>query len=120
VAYRTCEDCRCYVYDPKTGKQHQDRNKGGPLERPKHSKPPCQFCPKCRNSDEKSPRAGHAATLSPKNWKTFRLYHQQRIGGGTVTDPITRKNFGILAEMFDHYDRQQRQAMIATASVGAR
>ena len=119
VAYRSCEDCKCYVYDPKTGKQHKDR-KGKPLKRPVGSRTPCHFCPKCRRADRKDPRAGEAATLSVKNQRTLRLYYQQQAGGGEVIDPITRKNFGMIAEILDSYDRQQRQAMIATVAVNPR
>jgi len=118
VAFRSCEDCKRHVYDPKTGRRHTDRNTGRPLRRPPKARPPCAACPKCRDDTEKTPEVGGKVSLSPKNRRTLQCYYEQLAGGGVVTDPITRKNLGIIAELFDQHDRGQRQAAIATAAAG--
>jgi len=106
----TCDDCKHWMYDSKTWQ----RNKRGTrfVRRPQHVKPPCRACPKCQDEKTPSPAVGQRNTLNRRNQETLQRFHEHQAAGGPVDDPITRKNFGIIQQMFDVYQRSQARAII--------
>ncbi len=121
MAYRSCEDCKRWIYDPKTGKRYRHRWTAKPLPAPPSHKPGCYSCPKCEGSNEKTPGAGKRKELWTKNWLTLRLYFEHKAGGGEVRDAILRKNFGIIESVFYFANRDQMAmvSMALTSTLGA-
>lgn len=75
------------------------------------TRPPCRFCKKFASSDtERNPTVGRCQTLSAKNWKTLQRYYEHRACGGEVTDPIMRKNFGMIEHLLSQFDRDLQRA----------
>jgi hypothetical protein len=105
VAYRSCEDCKRWVYVDQTGKQQKDR-KGHALQRV--GRTPCDRCAKCADSPVKSPEAGAKRSLSAVDWRTIQLYYEYQ--NEPVQDAILRRHFGRIRQFLDQYDRDQRRA----------
>lgn len=86
---------------------------GKHVARPPGSPTPCWKCPKCNGEKVKSPAVGRKSELSDKNYRTLQLYYRALIGDPLPgADDITRRNLGIIRELFDAHDRSQRQALI--------
>jgi hypothetical protein len=85
---------------------------------------PCQACPKCRDSEEKTPQAGQRAELSLKNLRALEFYLGTR--GGRLRkrekrDPLVRKCAAILEWTFElHRSVQQSAAIEAIGDMGAK
>lgn len=108
VAYRTCEECQRWFYDPKTGKRSM--RFGQPLPRkPTDPKPSCRGCPKCHGLplDKQSPKAGARRTLSAKNWRTLDLFYEVQAAGtaGVKLDSLARRNLGLIARTLAEHER---------------
>ena len=113
VAYRSCEDCKRWIYDDKTGERRNLRT-GEPMERPRGVPTPCLRCPKCTGVRRPNPTDGSKATLSEKNMKTLALYYEHQAAPMLISDPIVRRNFGLIHRILAAYDRTQARLLIAT------
>ena len=121
VAYRSCEDCKRWMYDAKTGKREMRKRtntdtgevESYPLARKPGTKTPCWNCPKCEieNPKLRTPEDGVGAELSRKNWKALRFYFQQKAVGGRV-DAIARRNCGLIEWILEEHRMRQNTAMI--------
>jgi hypothetical protein len=111
VAYRSCEECKRWVYDPKSGKLEKQRKRNPdsgelelvPMPRKPGTKLPCWNCAKCPDDPKlKTPEEGRKAELSAKNWKAIRFYFQQKAVGGPV-DELCRRNCGLIEWLLEEH-----------------
>lgn len=82
-----------------------------PCVRPKGSPTPCSTCPK------ESPEKAKEHELSPKNCRALAHYREARAVGLTDTeraDPIVRRNFAIIDNLFRFHEQQQSARLIAS------
>ena len=112
TAARTCDGCLRWVFDPDSGRLVRNRETGEPITRPPGSRTPCLTCPKCTHTAEKSPEAGRASDLSPRNRLTLARYYEQQASPGP-TDEVMRRNFGVIHELLTTYDRSLLSALLA-------
>lgn len=118
VAYRSCDECQKWYFDPQTGRQEKRRRKDPadgklkllPVARKPGALPPCWKCPKC-SGDAKTPEEGRKAELSEKNWKALRFYYEQKAVGGPV-DAVARRNCGIIERVLEEHRTATGRAMI--------
>ena len=110
VAGVSCADCERWIYN-RDWTVACDRL-GKPLARPKHSRPPCRLCPKCEHNPEASPAIGRQCDFSIRNQQTLMLYYQKQACPECPTDDLMRRNFGIIQQMFEQYDRAIRGIML--------
>ena len=108
MAYRTCEECQRWFYDPKTGQRSM--RFGQPLPRkPTDPRPNCRGCAKCDGLplDQQIPKEGSKRTLSAKNWRTLDFYYQvQAVGAGDIKlDSLARQNMGLIARTLAEHER---------------
>lgn len=110
VAGLSCDDCARWLVG-SDWKVAQSRGRRWP--RPPGSPTPCWKCPKCHGHPRPTPAEGRRAELSPRNWQTLQLFHRSRAGDPLPgADDVTRKNLGLVAELFAAHERAQRQALI--------
>jgi len=108
----TCEVCRRWMVDTQQWRLNRNRH-GEPTRRPSYSPTPCNQCPRRDGNDK--------IVLSRKNRQTMDCYFEHKATGGTVADPIARRNFGLLERLFDRHRREQRQAILtATLLLGGK
>jgi hypothetical protein len=114
VAYRSCSDCQRFIYDDRTGKVRRTPSTQEPIERPPGSRPSCYGCPKVSNrpAAERTPDSGTKATLSRRNWQTLTAYWEVQASRVTIEDRITQRNFGLIAQLLNDNERNQRQSII--------
>lgn len=77
------------------------------MKRPPGSLLPCEHCPKCTGSKEKTPKVGRKSELSEKNQKTLDLYyaiHGARLDNATL-DEITVRNLGVIHQTMEECRR---------------
>lgn len=91
IASRSCDDCRKYLYDLKSGILRKD-HKGNPKPRPAGTTTPCDQCPKI------SPDREWEFRLNWRSVATIELYYASKATGGAclgdlAVDPITMRNF---------------------------
>ncbi len=109
VATRSCDDCKQWRYDEKTGRQ--SRHLGKPLRRFPGELLPCEMldhngescCPKV------SPTAGIA--LWPHNELAYQHYQRCKAVGRFPDDPVVEGNAAIIAEVEAAWDRMNRQRL---------
>lgn len=92
VAFRDCQDCMRFVYDERTGKKIERRDK--PVVRHPKCPPPCRLsvgCPKGAPTGEKGCRE-----LSLKNWAAYRHYRECVAVGDFPKDATVRRNAAII------------------------
>ncbi len=116
VSARTCDACLRWIFDTDSGNLVRNRETGEPLPRPPGSRTPCLTCPKCTNTEEKTPEAGRRSDVSRRNQLTLLRYHEQLVTPGPVDD-VMRRNFGIIHEVLDTYDRGVRRAALMLTKV---
>lgn len=124
AAYRSCEECRKWYYDPKTGElQKQWQIIDGerqlvPTPRKPGDVPGCWQCPKCEGlpDKERNPASGVKAELSAKNWKALRFYFEQKATGGPV-DAVARRNCGIIEWIVSQHAATRDRATIELLKV---
>jgi hypothetical protein len=109
---RTCDECTKWVYRDD-GTKATD-NTGNPY--PLRGKPPCLTCPKCLHSRHKSPQVGRLCDLSERNELTLQRYYEHLVTPGEVDD-ITIKNFGIIRQVLDDYQRMLTRHMLTATSI---
>ncbi len=109
---RSCEDCLRWMWDEETGRVREyPPGSGIPLIRPPTSPTPCEICPKCAWSREKSPQVGRRATLSRKNQLTLDVYQEVQatfgrlLGPRALADGMLMRNLGIIAELYELHRR---------------
>ncbi len=86
---------------------------GEPVPRPKQSKPPCHFCPKCAGCEARTPEAGRQSELSDKNWQTLVLYERvQGSMGGIELDEVAQRNLGLIHGIVTGAERSQRNELM--------
>lgn len=112
MAFRSCADCRLFLYDEKTGRRAE--HAGKPVQRPKGTFPPCHYGP--QQCPKGSPEAGRE--LTEQNLSAWQHHAECRAVGAFPDDEIVRRN----ASIIDRVERQQAasqqdamQQMIATA-----
>lgn len=118
VAYRSCDDCRRWFYDPKTGERRKSRT-GGYLKRQSESSLPC-VSDECPKGDYKKP-----IESSLEIDRTLTLYrHAKATGGRSLTTAEAKDR--LLAEAFALLDDLERVAsesrtlsQLAMAGIGA-
>jgi hypothetical protein len=107
----SCDECEQFVFDHEDHwklKEYPPRS-GNPLRREKGSLLPCEHCPKCALSPEKSPAVGRETELSEKNRQTLDLYyaiHGARLDNVTL-DEITVANLGLVHQTIEECRRYQ-------------
>lgn len=113
VASIDCNDCQKRLYDYDTGKPKTWKGSGGKkiyADGPSH-KPQCKTSHGCPKG---SPEEAAKIELTPKNWKTLRLYRQLRVANfrfmtdSEKNDRILRKHFGILDEIYREWELKQQ------------
>jgi len=104
----TCEYCRAFIIDIKTGKPMQ---RGGvPQRRKPGVRTPCHDCPK------KSPANERYCMLSRRNVRTVQLYLASRSGSilndAEKNDNIILENFALLEHIFMMFEQRQNAESI--------
>ena len=101
----TCEDCRAWLIDLKTGKRIE---RGGEPQRRRPGAPtPCRTCPR------ESPERGKALALGRREMATIHFYLQVRATAGVCltererADPLLLRNLAIVDGVFRQYERGQ-------------
>lgn len=105
VAYRSCEDCRKWMYNHETGDLVM-RN-GEPVLRVKGVKLPCEmsvgqpFDVRQRACAKVAPDAG--LELSEKNLQAYQHYRECKAVGEFPDDPIVRQNAATISEIIENH-----------------
>lgn len=100
VAYRSCQDCKAWIFDHKTGKKEM-RN-GQPIPRLPGVKLPCEISAglpedvRERACAKICPTAG--VELSEKNWQAYMHYLGCKATSLFPDDPIVRRNAAIISQ----------------------
>ena len=104
IAGLSCEECKQWIYDIKTGEKMKRR--GQPQRRQPGQATPCHTCPK------ESPEKARETELSAKNWRALGLYRKDKAIGCLTQeqrqDRILQQNFVIIDQVWQEW--QQRQA----------
>ena len=109
VAYRSCEDCKAWMYDDN-GEVNRDRN-GKPRARPKGAKTPCEYPGQYKDADHPagtrcpkvSPESN--AELSQENQMSYQHYLECRAVGQFPDDGIVRRNAATILQIEQMVDR---------------
>lgn len=102
VAYRSCEDCKKFIYNHETGvREDWPPGSGRPVPRPPGMLPPCSIGPKA--CAKISPEAN--VELNERNQRVYRHYLECRATGTFPDDPIVRENAAIIRSIEDAADR---------------
>jgi hypothetical protein len=110
VAFRPCEVCQKWQYNEQTGDIEKDRRTGDPdrnFEMRRIGPTPCRTrkgCPKGTPEDSRE--------LTRQNTSTYRHYLDCKATGLFPDDPVVRRNAGIIREIEDAIDRNDRESMI--------
>jgi len=104
-----CDDCQNYLYDLETGRRVTFRQGPERTETPQPRLPgmplQCGSCPKG------SPAAAQQVELSPKNWKTYRLWREVQATYGRCLSPamardsIIRRNLAAIDAVVERHQR---------------
>ena len=80
---------------------------------------PCDSCPKCQGLvKERNPQVGKVVDLSDKNETTINLYHQVQGSREQIPmDEITLRNFGVIHQLYESYNRQYLQLIAIRPSL---
>ena len=113
VSARSCDACKRWIFDTENGRLVKNRLTGDPIERPAGTRTPCATCPKCSGESNPSPDIGHLSDLSPRNRTTLKRYWEYRVVPGP-TDDIIQRNFGVIYELLNSYDRGIAKAALIT------
>lgn len=111
IAGRDCASCQKYQYEetgPKAGEIATLDGKRLLRRGPTPCRQP-QGCPKGTPEAQK--------TLSRRNWIAYNAYLESKAVGQFPDDPIVRRNAGIIRQVEDQIERQER-AMFATLRSG--
>lgn len=114
----TCQDCKKYLYDPKTWKLQTYRagaeHKKLPCLRPVGVPTPCDTCPRG------SPTRERASQLNRRSVGVLQLYLQVRATGGACLDAGMRRN-GVLMRDLSLIDELFRikERIAASEQIGA-
>lgn len=113
-----CDDCQRWLFDPADGwRLSRNLATDEPVPRPAGSPPPCDVCPKCFGSEERSPVAGRRCDLSAKNERTIELYyevqatHGRSLSGRAACDPLLAQNLGAIASVLAEFRRQEQERL---------
>lgn len=121
--FRTCSDCQRFMYDVQTGERLEFPPRSGqPMQRPPHSPTPCDSCPKCFGSQEKTAEVGQRAELSERNMKTVDIYfavHGAKIDT-SQWDETTIVNLGLIYELLDEHRRGVAEGMLSAGTFTGR
>ena len=115
VAYRSCEDCKKYVYDHETGrKEEYPAGSGLPVLRLPGSLPPCHTGPSaCAKVSPES-----KVELSERNQECYRHYLECRAVGSFPDDPVVRENAAVIRSIEDASVRiESRETLMSMAGV---
>lgn len=106
VAYRSCEDCKKYVYNHETGvKEEFPEGSGKPVLRIKGSLPPCAMGPTA--CAKVSPEA--EIELNERNKQAYLHYLECRAVGDFPDDPLVKYHAAIIRSVEDESDRSERR-----------
>lgn len=84
-----------------------------PIRRKRGAKLACSACPKCAGIEgPRSPEVGAVRDLSPKNRQLVRAYHEVKAAGLRVSDPLFRRNLGVVQEIIDSHSRAQSSYLL--------
>jgi hypothetical protein len=110
----SCDDCERFAYDEHWKRVEWPGSESGYMER-FGAPPPCSTCPKCSQSEEKSPAAGRQSDLSPRNIACFDNYLGIRDGGLSEDEkkcPLARRTRAILSWYLETTRQQQMQSQL--------
>lgn len=108
VAFRSCEVCKRYLFDEKTGEMERNSVTNEPLERPKGTLPPCGYGPK--ECPKVSPDAG--LELTDQNLLAYQHYRECRAVGRFPDDSIVRENAAAIREVEDQIGELREQRFL--------
>ncbi len=113
VAFRSCDDCKRWLFDEETGKIK--KRKGVEIPRPEGVGTPCERCPK------KSPELAHLYELSAANLKTLEIYWQCRATNGASlkhSDDLLNHNLSLIHQVIEsHKDSVRTRELVQLFSV---
>lgn len=106
VAFRSCEDCKKYVYNHESGiKEEHPPGSGIPILRLPGMLPPCSTGPKA--CAKVSPEAGHE--LNERNKLAYLHYMECRAVGDFPDDPLVRYHAAIIRSVEDDAEKMERR-----------
>lgn len=111
LAGLTCGECQTWIYDLETGKQIE--RGGRPQRRLPGQATPCHICPK------ESPERAREHELTDENWRTLRLFLQNRaLAGHLLTaeekaDPLLVWLFSLIDNMIRQWESKETARALA-------
>ncbi len=117
VAYRSCEDCKKWMYNHETGEIVE--HNGKPMLRVKGVKLPCEasvgqkFDVRQRACAKVAPDAG--VELSEKNLQAYQHYRECKAVGEFPNDPIVRQNAVTIGELIENHKELRQIKMLGLA-----
>lgn len=109
--FRSCADCRKYVYNEDGSIARRGENREIPVLRLPMQPTPCEKCPKIPEGLAKIHQ--NAMELSERNRRAFDHYLECRAVGMFPDDEIVRRNAANIRQAHDDHDRFLMSLLIA-------